>query len=286
MKPAVAPQVRILDNMVDVGAVRSSIRSYRSLMGLARLRGTITIVLILVCWQVLVGLGIVPASRFPSLSESLKALLSLLREPFAGQTLIYHLLDSLTRWGLGLLLAVVIGIPFGACLSWFPRFRAATRPVFEFLRYIPPLAWVPFAILLWGPSLKAEAFVVFVGATPPIIINVWSGIASVDAVLVSASRVLGAGSLRTLLLVAFPAASLSVLTGIRIAVGNGWASLVGAELVGAQSGLGFIIINAEAVNRSDYIMAGMLTIGVAGATIDLVFRFLTRGLTRWQGVSL
>jgi ABC-type nitrate/sulfonate/bicarbonate transport system permease component len=241
---------------------------------------------ILVLWQVVCGLGIVAPNKFPSLGDSLAALATLIREPYAGLTLGGHLLESLTRWGVGLCCALLIGIPFGASLAWFRPFRSASRPIFEFLRYIPPLAWVPLAILMWGPSLKAEAFVVFVGAVPPVIINVWNGVASVDSVIVSAARMLGAGSLRTLLTVALPASMLSILTGVRLAVGGGWASLIGAELVGAQSGLGFIIINAEADNRSDYIVAGMLVIGVMGALIDVSFRLLARRFTRWQGVAL
>ena len=249
-------------------------------------RALISVSAILALWQLLWLLGVIPQGKFPSVGETVSAIATMFRQPFAGLTLPWHAAASMVRWTLGVCLAVCVGVPFGAGLAWFPRFRAATRPIFECLRYIPPLAWVPFAIIILGPSLQAEVFIVFVGAAPPIIINAWTGIAGTDSILVNAARTLGAGSTRILITVALPAAMLNVLTGIRVGVSNGWASLIGAELIGAQSGLGFVIINSQAASRPDDILTGMMAIGFLGAMIDVIFRRFTRRALQWQGTSL
>ena len=249
-------------------------------------RPFVTIGAVLALWQWAWSAGLIPQAGFPSPLQTVKALWELSTQPFAGQTLPVHVAESLRRWALGLLLAVVVGVPFGAALGWHPTFRALTRPIFEFLRYIPPLAWVPLTILAFGPSLKAEVLIVFVGAIAPIVINTWTGVAGVDPILVDAGRTLGARSSGMLLSIALPASTLSLLTGIRIAISNGWAALIGAELIGAQSGLGFIIINSQQAGRPDDILAGMLVIGVIGLSIDALFRRVTQRATRWQGTSL
>ncbi len=252
----------------------------------ANLRPFVTVVGILVLWQLASSLGFIRQQGFPSVTQTLTALATLASEPFAGHTLWGHLGDSMRRWALGVLLAVVVGVPFGAALGWFPLFRSLTRPIFEFLRYIPPLAWVPLAILAFGPGLQAELFIVFVGSLAPIVINTWTGVAGVDPILVDAGRTLGSRYSSILVKVALPAAMLSVLTGMRLGLSNGWASLIGAELISAQSGLGFIIISSQAAGRPADILAGMLVIGAVGMGVDMLFRRMTQHTTSWQGTSL
>lgn len=245
-----------------------------------------TVAVVLLGWQLAWTFGLISNDGFPSVVQTIDAFWDLLTTPFAKKTLIGHIGDSMLRWSLGVSLAVIVGIGFGACLAWFPRFRLLAQPIFEFVRYLPPLAWAPLALLIAGPSLKAEVFIVFVGAVPPVIINTWTGLTNVDSILFDAGRTLGASSRRMLLTIALPAATLNILTGIRVAMANGWAALIGSELIGAQSGLGFIIINSQTAARPAHILAGMLVIGAIGMLIDFLFRNLTRRVTRWQGTSL
>lgn len=245
-----------------------------------------TVALVLLAWQLAWTFKLIPNEGFPSVVQTIEAFWNLLTVPFAKKTLIGHIGDSMLRWSLGVTLAVFVGIGFGACLAWFPRFRLLAQPIFEFVRYLPPLAWAPLALIILGPSLKAEVFIVFVGALPPVIINTWIGLTNVDAILFDAGRTLGASSRRMLLTIALPAATLNILTGIRVAIANGWAALIGSELIGAQSGLGFIIINSQTAARPAHILAGMLVIGAIGMAIDFMFRTLTRRVTHWQGTSL
>lgn len=261
-------------------------RMFRRVLWSWNYRPFVTVTVIFALWQLAWSVGAIPQNGFPSATQTLRALWELSTQPFAGQTLPAHVADSLRRWSLGLLLAVLVGVPFGAALGWFPTFRALTRPVFEFLRYIPPLAWVPLTILAFGPSLTAEVSIVFVGAIAPIVINTWTGVVGVDPILVDAGRTLGARYSSMLVTIALPASTLSLLTGIRVGVSNGWAALIGAELISAQSGLGFIIINSQTAGRPDDILAGMVVIGAMGLSIDALFRRLTQRATRWQGTSL
>jgi len=249
-------------------------------------RPFITVTVVLLAWQLAWTFKLIPNNGFPSVVQTIGAFWDLLTTPFAKKTLIAHIGDSMLRWSLGVALAVMVGICFGACLAWFPRFRLLTQPIFEFVRYLPPLAWAPLALIILGPSLKAEIFIVFVGALPPVIINTWIGLTNVDSMLFDAGRTLGATSRRILLTIALPAATLNILTGIRVAIANGWAALIGSELIGAQSGLGFIIINSQTAARPAHILAGMLIIGAIGMSIDFMFRKLTRRATHWQGTSL
>src|SRR5262249_15855920 len=150
--------------------------------------------------------------------QALQALWAALTEPFAGQPIWVHIGMSLLRWSIGVGLAVVVGIIVGALMGWYPLIRAMVRPLFEFYRYIPPLAWVPLTVLILGPTLQAAVFIVFVGALPPVVINTWSGVYRVDPLLADVAKTIGAGRLKTLIRVALPVAALSIMSGIRIAV--------------------------------------------------------------------
>lgn len=249
-------------------------------------RAIASVGILIALWQILWSTGIIPSRAFPSVPQTMAALWTAFTEPFAGRSIWFHIGTSLLRWSIGVGLAVTVGIIVGALMGWYPLIRAMTKPVFEFYRYIPPLAWVPLTVLILGPTLGAAAFIVFVGALPPVVINTWSGVYHVDPILADAAKTIGAGRLKTLIRVALPVASLSIMSGIRTAVAAGWASLIGAELVGAQSGLGFIIVNSEEAQRPADIVVGMLLIGVIGMLIDLAFRKLSATSTRWLGAEL
>lgn len=249
-------------------------------------RAIASLCILVALWQILWSTGVIPSRGFPSVPQVLDALSTAFTEPFAGRSIWVHIGTSLLRWSIGVGLAVTVGIIVGALMGWYPLIRAMTKPVFEFYRYIPPLAWVPLTVLILGPTLEAAAFIVFVGALPPVVINTWSGVYHVDPILADVAKTIGAGRLKTLIRVALPVASLSIISGIRTAVAAGWASLIGAELVGAQSGLGFIIVNSEEAQRPADIVVGMLLIGVIGMLIDLAFRKLSAASTRWLGTEL
>lgn len=214
-------------------------------------------------------------------------LVTLTYEPLAGLTVQGHALSSLERWGTGFLGAVVLGVALGYAFAWWPAFRSALQPAFEVLRYIPPFAWIPLAILWFGPGFAAQAFVVFVAVLPPCLLNAELGVRSVDDYLVKASRVLGASRFSTLVTTVVPASLPTTLAGLRIGIGNGWMALMGAELIVGRSGLGYVILAGQQSNDAATVLAGMVAIGVLGALMDRGVRWIANPFIRWRkGVEI
>lgn len=238
-----------------------------------RLRRRLTTILLLVAvWFVTASLGLLSERDFPPPSAALEAFVQLFTQGFAGKTIWVQIGDSLARWGLGLLVAAIVGVVIGVAVGWSRAADAAIRPIFELLRYIPPIAWGPLAILWLGTGMQSQAIVVFIAAFPPIVLNTEQAIRQVDPLLIRASRTLGAKGLRPLFDVVLPSGVGTVVTGIRIACGNGWMALMGAELIGASSGLGYLILQSQNNNNSAEILVGMVTIGLIGLAIDSAMR--------------
>ncbi|PXY23734.1 hypothetical protein BAY59_29300 [Prauserella coralliicola] len=212
----------------------------------------------------------------------LERLVTLTYDPLAGLTLPGHALASFERWGAGFAVAAALGLLLGFAFAWWPGFRSALLPAFEVLRYIPPFAWIPLAILWFGPGFTAQAFVVFIAVLPPCVLNAELGVRSVDDYVVKASRVLGASRMSTLVTTVVPASLPTALTGLRIGVGNGWMALMGAELIVGRSGLGYVILSGQQSNDPATVLAGMVAIGVLGALMDRGVRFMANPFIRWR----
>ena len=150
------------------------------------------------------------------------------------------------------------------------------------LRPVPPLAWIPLSILWFGIGDTQNQFIIFLGIFFPILLNTFAGVVGVEPNLIRAARCLGASEWEVLRRVVLRAALPQIVTGIRIGLGVGWMALVAAELVGANSGLGFLINDARTVLRTDYVIVGMATIGLVGLLIDWLIRVLVRRLLPWS----
>lgn len=178
-----------------------------------------------------------------------------------------------TAWSLSLLVA----IPLGLAMARSKSVERVLDPVIELFRPISPLAWIPLAILWFGIGETGKIFIIFIATFFPIVLNTVSGVKGVDPVLIRAGRVLGCESEASLFWrVILPAALPTIIVGLRIAFGTGWAAIIAAELVAAQSGLGYLIADGMEILRSDLVLVGMIAIGVLGVAIDAVFRLLSR----------
>ncbi len=202
--------------------------------------------------------------------------------PFSGLTLDGHIVSSLERWGWGVLVAGLIGIPVGVLFAWAPWFKTFVNPVFELLHFIPPFAYIPIAVLWFGASTATQAMVVFIAAFPAFVINSQLGVTQVDKIYVDAARVFGAGHVATLRRVVIPSAAPSIYTGLRIAISNGWMALVGAELVVGKVGLGFMIAQGQENASVATIFVGLITIGCLGVSIDFVVQRSERYVLPWR----
>jgi NitT/TauT family transport system permease protein/taurine transport system permease protein len=199
----------------------------------------------------------------------------------ASGELFYHLSASLTREALAFVFAIS-AIPLGMAMGWWRPVFNQVNPIMEILRPIPPLAWIPLSILWFGLGDEQNEFIIFLGMFFPILVNTIVGVKNIDPNLVRAARSLGAPERKVLARIVFKGALPQIITGIRIGLGVGWMALVAAELVGANTGLGFLINDARSMLRTDIILVGMLAIGVVGLLIDIFIRVLSRRLLPWS----
>ncbi len=223
-------------------------------------------------WYGAAALQWTPSQFFPMPHVVVAKMIALIREPFAGYTLQEHMLSSLMRFASGFGLAALIGVPLGLMMGWFRWLDDVVSPLFDALRFIAPVAWVPFAALWFGTGAGGPMLIIFAGAFPPCLINAYRGARGVELRFLEAASTLGVGHFRTITEVLFPAAVPSIIAGLRIGAGLGWMSLVGAELIVASSGMGYLIVKGQSAIATDIVMAGMIAIGLVGVVIDLALR--------------
>jgi len=219
----------------------------------------------------------------PTPAAVARKFVELTQQPFVGYTLQQHLASSFGRFGMGFALAVAIGIPLGLAIGWFRWLDGVVSPLFDGLRFVAPIAWVPFAALWFGTGIGGPVLVIFAGAFPPCVINAYRGAKYVDRRLVEAAQTLGASNWLILSEVLLPASVPSIVAGVRVSAGLGWQSLIGAELIVASSGIGYLIVKGQSNISTAIVMSGMIAIGIVGFTIDAALRRLESRINRQRG---
>lgn len=247
--------------------------------------GLLGLALLLGLWTLLTATGLVPQQFLPSPLEVGRRFLSLMTSPFAGATLPVHLASSFQRYAYGVVLAAAVGIPLGLLMGWFRLLDDIVTPVFDGLRFIAPIAWVPFAALWFGTGVGGPVMIIFAGAFPPCLINAYRGARFVEPRLIEAARMLGTGHLRMITEILLPAAVPSIIAGLRVSAGLGWQSLVGAELIVAAAGVGFMMVQAQGSVQTATVMSGMIAIGIIGMAIDIALRQGEGWLRRRRGLE-
>jgi ABC-type nitrate/sulfonate/bicarbonate transport system permease component len=195
--------------------------------------------------------------------------------------LIVHLRDSLRREIVAFIWATS-AIPLAIAMGWSKTINDQVDPLIEVLRPVPPLAWIPLSILWFGIGDVQNQFIIFLGMFFPILLNTIAGVKNIEPNIIRAARCLGASEARILRRIVLRAALPQIITGIRVGLGVGWMALVAAELVGANSGLGFLINDARTLLRTDVVIVGMITIGVVGLIIDRTIRVIGRRTMPWS----
>jgi NitT/TauT family transport system permease protein len=191
--------------------------------------------------------------------------------------------DSLRRVAIGYGAAVVIGVPLGLCLGWFPAVNQVVNPLLQILRPISPIAWIPVAIIFFGIGDPAAIFLVFLGSFFPIVVAAVGGVSSVPLIFRRAGCNFGLSNFQLLRKIVFPAALPQILIGLRIALGIAWLVVVAGEMIAVDSGLGYLVIDSRnSGKRYDLVVAAMLMIGVIGLILDVAFRRVEKLKTvRW-----
>ncbi len=238
----------------------------------------------LAVWQALAVTGALGRAT-PSPWDVLKGLYDLAATGLPrGYHLQGHVAYSLLRVFTGFGIALVIAVPMGILMGWSKWFETAVDPLVEVVRPVPPLAWLPLALVWFGLGLGSAAFIIALGAFFPIVLNTVLGVKGVDPRLVEAARTLGAREGTILWRVLVPGSTPSIITGVRIGMGIAWMTLVAAELIGVKNGygLGYMIMTARDLARFDLLVAGILVIGVIGFLADRLIRIVEKRLLRWR----
>jgi NitT/TauT family transport system permease protein len=181
----------------------------------------------------------------------------------------------------GFFIAMAIGVPLGLAIGKYPRVRDLFMPVVEVLRPIPAIAWVPMSIMLWPNNEASIVFITFIGAFFPILLNTIHGVHSLDGVLIRAARCLGASEFRLFLNVILPGSLPHIFTGLAVGMGVAWVSLIAAEMISGQFGVGYFTWEAYSLVDYPAIMLGMITIGVLGLACSGVIRMVGVLLMPW-----
>lgn len=220
--------------------------------------------------------------RFPSPLDVYKAALQIATPPgYANATLWKHIAISLELVFFGFLVAVATGVPLGIAMGLSRRFEAFVNPIFLMIRPIPPLAWIPLAVVWFGLGIWAKIFVVWFAAFVPALINAYTGVRTADRTLIDAARIHGAGTSRLIFDVIVPSALPMIFTGLRLSLQASWTTLVAAQLVGAVAGLGHVLIVASIDIYPGMIFYGMVWVAILGALMTIALAQIERLAMPW-----
>lgn len=232
---------------------------------------------------VLIGVWIFASSRnsvlVPSPAAVIQRFIKTFTHPINNQLIWGHIWASLQRVLLALLISCGIGIPFGILIGWNKTFNAVFGTLFEILRPIPPIAWMPLIIMLLGIGEIPKVVIVFIGTFTPIVLNTATSIRLVDSLYLDVGRMFNASERQLLFNIALPASLTSIFAGFRTATSGGLMVVMAAEMIGAKAGLGFLIQRGLDAFDIPLIMVGMIVIGLVGTVLAVITDFLERWIT-------
>jgi ABC-type nitrate/sulfonate/bicarbonate transport system permease component len=232
-----------------------------------------------VFWQLLVDLDVVPNVFLATPTQVVSLFIDkLTNESPDGAVLLVHVWTSLQEALLGYILALVIGIPLGLLMGWFVMAEGLARPLFEMIRPIPPVAWIPLAIFWFGIGLSGKVFIIWASGIVPCVINSFVGVRMTNPTLVQMARTYGASDWQIFRQICIPSALPMVFGALQIALAASWTTLVAAELIAADTGLGFLITMGRRLLMPDMIVLGMLLVGLTGFIIGLIIDRIERKL--------
>lgn len=242
-----------------------------------------TVAAVLVLWWLVTASGLASPFVLPSPRDLAVELGALVRGGYAQKPLSTHVFASLARTFTGLGLGLAVGIPVGLLMGANRTVYAVLAPLFAFMRPIPPIAFIPLMILFFGIGEFSKVFLIFMAALWYVVLNTSAGVRAVPEELLRAGRNLGLTQAQLFRHVIFWAALPHIMTGVRTAMAVSWAIVVAAELIAAQAGLGFMVMDATTFFRVPDVYIGIIFIGLAGLSLELIARTLERSFLHWQG---
>ena len=236
------------------------------------IRTILSFVVVVVLWQTACTLAHTNETLFPSPYKVLQAFIQLCTTGLPGSTssviLPLHIETSLIRFAIGYFSSAVSAILLGLLLGSFPRVFTFINPILQIIRPIAPVAFMPFIVFWFGIGDVPAIVIIFIAGFFPILLSVVSAVQNVDKIYNKIADSFGVNKVKTLFCIIFPAIFTQISNALRLALGTSWIFLVSGEMVGSQSGLGFLIMDTKNCMRFDSLLATMLTIGVIGFILD------------------
>jgi len=240
-------------------------------------RGIVAIIAAVILWEICSRLKVPIIGMIPAPSSVIKSFRALLMDTFYWESWVV----SFKRVFVGFIVAQIVGIPLGLAMGIGRHFRDLTFPIIEVFRPIPPLAWVPTAVIFWPTPEMSITFVTFLGAFFTLVLNILGGVKNVDIRYVRAAKSLGSSNGDIFWRIILPATFPSLFTGMTVGMGITWEVVVAAEMIASRSGLGFLTWRSYIAGDYPVIVIGMISIGVAGYLSSALIRFLGGRLTPW-----
>ena len=243
----------------------------------------VTVVSLLVLWAVVTNIGWIKPLFLPSPQAVFQQFYEYLTGQASDKPLWQHFIASMFRVFSAFLLACVTAIPVGIAMGMSRWARGIFDPPLEFYRPLPPLAYLPLIIIWFGIDELPKVLLIFLSCFAPLALAARSGMRSASQEQINAAYSMGASYMQVIRHVILPSALPDILVGMRIAIGFGWTTLVAAEMVAANMGLGQMVLNASNFLRTDIVIMGIIVIGVVAYLFDLLMRWLERRLVPWKG---
>ncbi|MDY6134716.1 ABC transporter permease [Campylobacter lanienae] len=233
----------------------------------------LVLVLLLILWH------FSSSTLIPSPAKTLEAY----EQIIANNSLQIGIIDSLYRYILGLIFGVIFGVFVGFIFGFNPKFASAFDPLFNLLRPISPIAWVPMVLIIFGIGDLPTIFIIAYSVFFPMVLLSTKAIRDVPSELIIVAKNFGASRWQILKSVIFPSSFLSLISSLKLAAALAWINLVVGEMLGAQTGLGYIIIDSRNQLRIDILIATIITIGVIGMIINALFGYIEKVVSRKYG---
>lgn len=243
----------------------------------------IVVLCVLLLWQLVVQFELVSTRFFESPIGVIKTIIEKIssKKPDGG-LLHQHIWESTKVVFFGFALAAVIGIPLGLFMGWFRLCDRIIRPLFELVRPIPSLAWIPICLLFLGIGIEARAVIIFTGCFVATVLNTYTGIRSTNQTLINVAKTCGATNFQTFVKIGIPSAMPMIFAGLKTSMGSAWGTIVAAEMLASSNGLGYMIQMGRSFGQVSLIMAGIIVIGVLGFISSSLVSFVESIVLKWR----
>lgn len=242
-----------------------------------------TAVSILLLWLIVSEFGMIDQNLVPTPQAVFAAFIEIMENGYKNFTLLEHLGESMKRLVIAFVLSCVTAVPLGIASGYNSRIRAIFEPIIEFYRPLPPLAYYTLLVLWMGIENESKISLLYLACFAPAYISCVSAVIKIREDYINSAFTVGASRFQVIVHVIFPACLPDIFTGLRTSLGVAYTTLVSAEMVAANSGIGWMVLDASRYLRSDIIFLGIIVMGITGILLDRGIQLIERRVVPWKG---